>query len=82
MNEWVISLVEGGGYWGILFLMALENIVPPIPSELIMGLAGIAIAHGRMDFLPVLLAGTAAPRSATTCCSSPPTASATSVSAR
>ncbi|WP_324695066.1 DedA family protein [Novosphingobium aerophilum] len=59
MNEWVISLVEGGGYWGILFLMALENIVPPIPSELIMGLAGIAIAHGRMDFLPVLLAGTA-----------------------
>lgn len=58
MNEWVISLIEGGGYWGILLLMMLENIVPPIPSELIMGVAGIAIAHGRMEFLPVLLAGT------------------------
>ncbi|TDW68463.1 membrane protein DedA with SNARE-associated domain [Novosphingobium sp. PhB55] len=58
MNEWVISLIEGGGYAGILLLMMLENIVPPIPSELIMGVAGIAIAHGRMDFLSVLLAGT------------------------
>lgn len=58
MDEWVISLIEGGGYWGILLLMALENIVPPIPSELIMGVAGIAMAHGRMDFAPVLLAGT------------------------
>jgi len=58
VDEWVISLIEGGGYWGILLLMALENIVPPIPSELIMGVAGIAMAHGRMDFAPVLLAGT------------------------
>lgn len=58
MDKWVISLIESGGYWGILLLMMLENIVPPIPSELIMGVAGIATAHGRMDFLPVLLAGT------------------------
>jgi membrane protein DedA with SNARE-associated domain len=59
MNEWVFSLIEGGGYWGILFLMMIENIVPPIPSELIMGVAGIATAKGRMDFAPVLAAGTA-----------------------
>jgi membrane protein DedA with SNARE-associated domain len=58
MNEWVIWLIEGGGYWGILLLMMVENIVPPIPSELIMGVAGIAMAHGRMDFAPVLVAGT------------------------
>ena len=33
MTEWIIHLIEQGGYWGILFLMALENIFPPIPSE-------------------------------------------------
>ncbi|WP_395333305.1 DedA family protein [Novosphingobium sp. BL-8H] len=59
MDEWVIRLIEGGGYWGIAFLMVLENLVPPIPSELIMGVAGIALARGTMTFAPVLLAGTA-----------------------
>lgn len=59
MDEWVIRLIEGGGYWGVAFLMMLENLVPPIPSELIMGVAGIALARGTMTFAPVLLAGTA-----------------------
>ncbi|WP_395394844.1 DedA family protein [Novosphingobium sp. BL-8A] len=59
MDEWVIRLIEGGGYWGIAFLMVLENLVPPIPSELIMGVAGVALARGTMAFTPVLLAGTA-----------------------
>jgi len=58
VSEWVIRLIEGGGYWGIAFLMALENIFPPIPSELIMGVGGISVAKGRMEFLPLLVAGT------------------------
>ena len=58
MNDWIIRLIEQGGYWGILFLMALENIFPPIPSELIMGVGGIAVARGSMTFWPLLLAGT------------------------
>jgi membrane protein DedA with SNARE-associated domain len=58
MNDWVLRLIEGGGYWGILFLMALENIFPPIPSELIMGVGGISVARGRMAFGPLLIAGT------------------------
>lgn len=58
MNDWIIHLVEGGGYWGIAFLMVLENVFPPIPSELIMGLGGIAVAHGRMEVLPLMVAGT------------------------
>lgn len=58
MNDWIIRLIEGGGYWGILFLMALENIFPPIPSELIMGLGGVAVARGSMTFWPLLAAGT------------------------
>jgi membrane protein DedA with SNARE-associated domain len=58
MDEWIISLIERGGYWGIAFLMALENIFPPIPSEVIMGLGGIAVARGSMEFTPLLIAGT------------------------
>lgn len=59
MQDWIVSLIQGGGYWGIVFLMALENIFPPIPSELIMGVGGLAVAHGKMDLLPLLIAGTA-----------------------
>jgi membrane protein DedA with SNARE-associated domain len=58
MTEWILHLIEQGGYWGIAFLMFIENIFPPIPSEVIMGLAGIAVARGSMDFWPVLLVGT------------------------
>ena len=58
MHDWIIALIEGGGYWGIVFLMALENIFPPIPSELIMGVGGLAVAHGTMELGPLLLAGT------------------------
>lgn len=58
MNDWIVHLIEGGGYWGIAFLMVIENVFPPIPSELIMGLGGIAVARGRMEFWPLMLAGT------------------------
>jgi membrane protein DedA with SNARE-associated domain len=59
MTEWILNLIEQGGYWGIALLMVIENVFPPIPSELIMGLGGIAIARGTMEFWPLLLAGTA-----------------------
>ena len=58
MNDWIINLIEQGGYWGIFALMVLENVFPPIPSELIMGVGGIAVARGSMTFWPLLLVGT------------------------
>ena len=58
MGEWIIELIGRGGYWGIAFLMALENIFPPIPSELIMGVGGLQVARGAMEFWPLLAAGT------------------------
>ncbi len=59
MTEFILEVVARGGYWGIAFLMALENVIPPVPSEVIMGLGGMAVAHGRMSFVPLVLAGTA-----------------------
>lgn len=58
MHDWIIRLIEQGGYWGIAILMALENVFPPIPSEVIMGIGGIAVARGTMEFWPLLLVGT------------------------
>ncbi|MBK6801203.1 DedA family protein [Novosphingobium sp.] len=58
MNELIIRLIEQGGYWGIFALMVIENVFPPIPSELIMGMGGVAVARGTMSFWPLLLVGT------------------------
>lgn len=58
MHEFLIRAIEQGGYIGIFLLMALENIFPPIPSEVIMGLGGMAVARGSMDFWPLMIAGT------------------------
>nr|WP_245817210.1 DedA family protein [Hydrococcus rivularis] len=49
--------MESLDYWGIALLMFLENLFPPIPSELIMPLAGFTIAKGDMGFVPAVLAG-------------------------
>ena len=58
MNEWIIRLIEQGGYLGIFALMVIENVFPPIPSEVIMGLGGVAVARGTMSFWPLLAVGT------------------------
>jgi membrane protein DedA with SNARE-associated domain len=58
MSDWIIRIIEQGGYWGIGLLMVIENVFPPIPSELIMGTGGIAVAHGTMKFWPLLAVGT------------------------
>ncbi len=45
------------GYGAILIAMFLENLIPPIPSELIMPLGGFYVSQGQLDLLPVVLAG-------------------------
>lgn len=60
MTEWVMDIVQRMGYLGILFLMFLENLFPPIPSELIMPFAGMVSArHPALSFVGVVVAGTA-----------------------
>jgi membrane protein DedA with SNARE-associated domain len=57
MTEWITNTMDSLGYGGIALLMFLENLFPPIPSELIMPLAGFTISRGEMDFIPAILAG-------------------------
>jgi membrane protein DedA with SNARE-associated domain len=59
MSDWVVRLIEQSGYLGVGFLMFLETIFPPIPSEVIMPVAGMAAAKGKLGFVPVVASGTA-----------------------
>lgn len=58
MFRWIVGLVGAMSYWGIGVLMAIENVVLPLPSELIMPLGGFLAARGRMTLLGVIVAGT------------------------
>ena len=59
MSDWVVRLIEQSGYLGVAFLMFLETIFPPIPSEVIMPVAGVAAAQGKLGFTLSVVAGTA-----------------------
>jgi len=56
--EWIIHLIDAVGPLGIFFLMLLETIFPPIPSEVIMPLAGMRAAEGKFGLTAVVVAGT------------------------
>ena len=56
----LLSAVEANpliGYGAIALVMLLENVVPPIPSEVVMPLAGFLIQQGKLQLLPTVLAG-------------------------
>jgi membrane protein DedA with SNARE-associated domain len=52
------QIVQSLGYVGIALLMFIENIFPPIPSEVVMPFAGSLAAQGEMSFVGALAAGT------------------------
>lgn len=61
MTEFILNLIHSWGYLGIAVLMFLENVFPPIPSEVIMSVSGVMVAQGRFDFwtlIAVAVAGT------------------------
>ena len=59
MSDWIVRLIEQSGYLGVAFLMFLETVFPPIPSEVIMSVAGVAAGQGKMHYGWVVAAGTA-----------------------
>ena len=59
MADWVIRLIDETGYVGVFFLMLAETVFPPIPSEVIMPVAGLRAAQGPMSLGGVIAAGTA-----------------------
>ncbi len=57
MIEALATLIDHGGYPGIVLLTFIETIFPPLPSELFMPMAGYAAARGDLSLAGVILAG-------------------------
>src|SRR4028119_974242 len=58
MTKWIMSLIGSTGYFGIVFLMFIENVFPPIPSEFIMPLAGFMVTQNKFSLVGIIIAGT------------------------
>jgi membrane protein DedA with SNARE-associated domain len=59
MYDWVIGLIDQGAYGGVFLLMLLETLFPPIPSEVILPLAGMRAGQGALALPGVIAAATA-----------------------
>ena len=58
MADWISGLVESGGYLAIVALVFLENVFTPIPSELILPLAGSVAGRGGISLVGAIVAAT------------------------
>lgn len=55
---WVLDVIDSLGAVGVAALVALENLFPPLPSEVVLPLAGFLAGQGRMSLAVVLVAAT------------------------
>jgi membrane protein DedA with SNARE-associated domain len=55
--DWISGIVASLGYAGVAMLALLEHVFPPIPSELILPLAGYVAASGKLGVVGVIVAG-------------------------
>jgi membrane protein DedA with SNARE-associated domain len=58
LTGWVIGTIDSLGEIGVAVLTLLETVFPPIPSEVVLPLAGYLANRGRLDLLGVLVAST------------------------
>jgi len=58
MQSWIIDIMNQYGYVGIILLIALENIFPPIPSEVILTFGGVMTLHTSLTAWGVIIAAT------------------------
>ncbi|MEU4770649.1 DedA family protein [Micromonospora sp. NPDC023644] len=59
LTGWVAGVIDAAGAIGVALLVALESIVPPIPSEIVLAMAGYLASEGRFNVVLVGLAATA-----------------------
>jgi membrane protein DedA with SNARE-associated domain len=58
MEQWISEVMEAYGYVGIFLLIALENLFPPIPSEVILTFGGFMTTTSELTIIGVILAAT------------------------
>ncbi|WP_017813917.1 DedA family protein [Paenibacillus shenyangensis] len=58
MQNWITSFMEEYGYIGIAFIIALENVFPPIPSEIVLPFGGFMTTNSSLTVIGVIIAAT------------------------
>lgn len=58
MQNWIVDFMNQFGYLGIVLLIALENIFPPIPSEVILTFGGFMTTYTELKVIGVIIAST------------------------
>lgn len=58
LTEWAAGIVERLGYLGVALLVGIENVFPPIPSEVVLGLAGYSASRGDSWVVGMIVAAT------------------------
>jgi membrane protein DedA with SNARE-associated domain len=58
LTDWVTDVVDALGYVGVAFLVALESVFPPIPSEIVLPLAGFVAGRGDANIVGMMVAAT------------------------
>jgi membrane protein DedA with SNARE-associated domain len=58
LADWVTDIIDRLGYLGVAMLVALENLFPPIPSEIVLPFAGFVARDGRATLIGMLVAAT------------------------
>ena len=58
MQAWIIEIMNQFGYLGIFLLIAIENIFPPIPSEVILLFGGFMATYTNMHIVGIIIAST------------------------
>ena len=58
MAQWVFDVVAALGYVGLALLLIAENLFPPIPSEVVLPLAGFLVGRGDLNLWGALVAAT------------------------
>ena len=58
MESWITSVMEQFGYFGIALLILVENVFPPIPSEVILTFGGFMTTKSELSIFGVVVAST------------------------
>jgi membrane protein DedA with SNARE-associated domain len=58
IGAWVLDVIAALGYVGLALLLIAENLFPPIPSEVVLPLAGFLVGRGDLGFWQALFAST------------------------
>lgn len=58
IDEWAVSVMEALGLFGAGLLVAIESLFPPIPSEVILPLAGFTASRGSFSVAGAIIATT------------------------